>query len=124
MHGCAPDLDGDDRVEASNGGLEWLQGGILVWKDTKLGDRVVNIGNAKGDAGGDVFVRAEPGIALSLAEEPVEEGVVPVVVHVGGQARPPVFKKRDKTSLPKAREQSPWGPAKSTDKLTPALKRP
>lgn len=42
------------------------------------------IGDAKSDTGGDVlFVWPEPSVALSLAKEPVEEGVVTVVVHGG-----------------------------------------
>ena len=93
MDCSAPDLDGDDRVEASDSGLEGLQGRILVRKDAEVRDGVVNVRDAKSDAGGDVLlVGAEPGIALGLAEEPVEEGVVPVVVHEvkageGGQAK-------------------------------------
>jgi len=82
MYGCAPDLDGDDWVESSNSGLKRFQGGILVWKDAKLGDGVVDVRDAESNAGGDVLlVGAEPGIALGLAEQPVEESVVPVVVH-------------------------------------------
>ena len=34
-----------------------------------------------------LFIGTKPGVALSLAEEPVQEGVVAVVVHGNGLKR-------------------------------------
>lgn len=85
VYGGGTDLDGDEGVEGGDGGLEWLEGGRLVGEDAELGGEV---GDAEGDAGGDgLFCGAEPGVALCLAEEPVEECVVAVVVHAEEGAR-------------------------------------
>jgi len=108
MHGRAPDFDSDDGVESSNGGLKGLKTGVFVGKDTKfrstggrryagnvsaLLDRANGNENTIADAQRDtrgyvLLVWTKPGVALGLAKEPVEEGVVAVVVHVErGQGR-------------------------------------
>ena len=76
-----PDLDRDGGVEDAYGGLERLKAEVLVGEDT-----VLAIVDAEGDTDRNVvLVGAEPGIALGLLEDVVEEGVVAVVVH-GGRA--------------------------------------
>lgn len=77
MDGSASDFDGDEGVQGCDGCLEGLEGGDLVRKDAKRA-----VVGAKTHAWGDgVFVGAKPGVALCLLEDPVEGGVVSVVVH-------------------------------------------
>lgn len=78
MNGRAPDLHRDDGVQTADSSLKRLQVGILVRKDAKLRCFVDAESNTRRYIG---LVRAEPGITLRLAEKPVEEGVVAVVVH-------------------------------------------
>lgn len=77
----AADLDGDDEVHRADGDLEGLEADVLVGEDPVLRGfhRVV----ADGDTGGDgvVGVWAEPGVALGLLEDVVQEGIVSVVIH-------------------------------------------
>jgi hypothetical protein len=44
------------------------------------------VGNAESDTGGNVLLlRLEPGITLGIAEDPtLEEGIIPVIVYLGG----------------------------------------
>ena len=76
MYGAAPDLDGDAWVELSDGLLERFEARVFIRKNAKLGvGRVV--GDAEAYTAGDVlFVGAEPGVALGLAEDVVQKGVV------------------------------------------------
>jgi hypothetical protein len=103
MDSRAPDFDSNDRIESSDGGLKGLKTGVFVGKNTKFrrtgGRRYAGlnvsallnrangnentIADAQRNARGYVLlVWTEPGVALGLAKEPVEEGVVAVVVHV------------------------------------------
>lgn len=60
MNGCAPNLDGYERVEDTDGGFEGDEVAILVGEDAKL-SRL----NAKANAGRDVlFGGLEPRVPL------------------------------------------------------------
>ena len=79
MHSSASDFDGDQRVQGSDGSLEWLEGGDLVRKDAKRA-----IVSAETNTWRDgVFVWTKPSVTLGLLEDPVEGGIVSVVVHGG-----------------------------------------
>lgn len=85
MYSRAPDLDGHRRVQPDHGGLEWLECQVLIGKDSVLGESSLGVGvdDSECDSGGEVvLVWAEPGVALGLLEDVVEEGVVPVVIHL------------------------------------------
>ena len=74
---CAPDFDRDYEPHRSHSLLERLQGEILVGENAVLPTLV-----AQTHTCGDVTrVRAKPGIALSLLEDVVENGIVSVIVH-------------------------------------------
>lgn len=77
MDGCAANLDSDRRIEDTYGGLEGFEPEVLVGEQAVLAAL-----DTEGDSYGDVvLVGAEPGIALGLLEDVMEEGVVAVVVH-------------------------------------------
>lgn len=81
MGDCTANLDGDDEVHRANGDLEGLEADIFIWEDPVLCGFCGVV--LDGDTGGDGVVRiwTEPGIALGLLEDVVEEGVVSVVIH-------------------------------------------
>ena len=83
MHSSASDFDGDQGVQGCDGSLEWPEGGDLVGKDAK-GAVVCAKTNTWRDG---VFVWTKPGVALGLLEDPVEGGVVSIVVHGGDSER-------------------------------------
>ena len=77
MDGRAADLDSDGRVQSTHSGLEGLETEVLVGEQTVLATV-----HAKGDSDGDVvLIGAEPGVALCLLEDVMEERVVTVVIH-------------------------------------------
>jgi hypothetical protein len=76
MHSSASDFDGDQRVQGSDGRLEWLEGGDLVGKDAK---RAV-MGAETNTWRDGVFVWTKPGVALGLLEDPVEGGIVSYIM--------------------------------------------
>lgn len=81
MGHCTANLDGDDEVHRAHGDLEGLEADIFIWEDPVLCGFCGVV--LDGDTGGDSVVRiwTEPGIALGLLEDVVEEGVVSVVIH-------------------------------------------
>lgn len=79
VHSSAPDFDGNQGVQGSDGSLEWLEGGELVGKDAK---RTV-VGAETHTWRDGVLVWTKPGVALGLLEDPVEGGIVSVIVHDG-----------------------------------------
>lgn len=94
VHGGGADFDGDDGVEEAAGVLEGGELGVFVGEEAEErrgggrdggGGRAG--GDAEADARGDVFGRGfEPGVALCLLEDVVQDGVVGVVVHCGRHA--------------------------------------
>ena len=71
------------QVQGSNGNLEGFEGGDFIRKDTKRA-----VMGAETYARRDrVFVWTKSGVALGLLEDPVEGGVVSVVVHGGDSER-------------------------------------
>jgi hypothetical protein len=46
----------------------------------------LTVGNVESNTGGNVlFLELEPGIALGIAEYPMEEGILPVIVYLRGK---------------------------------------
>ena len=77
MDGGAADLDSDSGVQDTNRSLEGLEAEVLVGKDAVLA-AVDAERNADGDV---VLIGAEPGVALCLLEDVMEERVVAVIIH-------------------------------------------
>ena len=83
MDGSASHLDGHLRIEARDGGLEWLEGGGKTRNSGPSGwpaRKVTPLGSTPSDtqdnATRDGLVGVEPGIALSLLEEVVQQHVL------------------------------------------------
>jgi hypothetical protein len=106
MHSCSSDFDRDERIQRRDGSLEWLEIGVFIGKNAKLGgtiqvccirvstaDRLyrkknLTIRDAESYARGDLLlVWTEPGIALRLTKNPMKERVVAVIVHGRGGER-------------------------------------
>ena len=80
MNSCRADFDGHGGVQGSDSHLEWFEADCFVGEDTKLS----RLADADGDTTGKlVFIGAEPGVALGLLEDVVENGIVSVVIHSG-----------------------------------------
>jgi hypothetical protein len=64
MDGCRPYLDGNDRVESRDGGLEWLEAQVLVGEDTELA-----LSHTEGYTARDSrLVRTEPSVTRGVLQ--------------------------------------------------------
>ena len=77
MDGRAADLDSNGGVESTHSGLKGFEPEVLVGEQTVLA-AVDAEGNSDGNV---VLIGAEPGVALCLLEDVMEERVVAVIIH-------------------------------------------
>ena len=86
MYRCTPNLDSHRGVQPHHSRLKRFQSKVLIREHAILWQTSfrVQVDDAKCDSGGEVvLVWTEPGVALGLFEDVVEERVVAVVVHLG-----------------------------------------
>jgi hypothetical protein len=78
VNGSAADLDGDEGIQTTDGGFEGSELEVFIRKDTKAGGVDVD---TEGDTSLDgLFLGLEPGLALGLFEDVMEDSIVCVVV--------------------------------------------
>jgi len=81
VNSCRANLYGYGRIEGSHSHLEGLKADILVGENTKFSGFVYADGDTTGQA---VLVGTEPGVALGLFEDVMQNGIVSIVIHGGG----------------------------------------